>query len=412
MKAPVLRRTRSDWLTVGIITAIATAAVGLSVANSDISHASLNPVAPPGAEHQPALLESAPDSLTEAFRVPNEGVPGVSKPIVVQGLLISNDAHSVTAHNPDGSVAWTYSRDNVEICSLSTAWNRVVTTFRTGRGCGDVVSIDALTGEYADTRSANNSDAVIAISSNDRVGTVSSDRVDLWRSDLVRTVEYGDVEAKQEPNLQPYEDCTINSALTRTELLVVSESCPGDNGIDHLRIQTTTPEDSREPEVAQEVTIDSDGARLVAVGQSAAAVYAPGENPTIISYNEQGHETSRTDVAPSRKIHDSASPFAPATADLPHHMTWFDGERLYLFTPTALRVSQVLEQAIGTGVAAGDRALIPTRDGIDVVDWTTGETQRSIPVDRGGYEGEVYLAVADGNIIEARDGELVALTSN
>src|SRR5699024_8388176 len=109
---PVLRRTRSDWLTVGIITAIATAAVGLTVANSDISHASLNPVAPPGAEHQPALLESAPDSLTEAFRVPNEGVPAVFKPIVVQGLLISNDAHSVTAHNPDGSVAWTYSRDN------------------------------------------------------------------------------------------------------------------------------------------------------------------------------------------------------------------------------------------------------------------------------------------------------------
>src|SRR5699024_5046657 len=86
MKAPVLRRTRSDWLTVGIITAIATAAVGLTVANSDISHASLNPVAPPGAEHQPALLESAPDSLTEAFRVPNEGVPGVFKPIVVHGL--------------------------------------------------------------------------------------------------------------------------------------------------------------------------------------------------------------------------------------------------------------------------------------------------------------------------------------
>src|SRR5699024_5208339 len=167
----------------------------------------------------------------------------------VQGLLISNDAHSITAHNPDGSVAWTYSRDNVEICSLSTAWNRVVTTFRTGRGCGDVVSIDALTGEYADTRSATNSDEVSSISPNARLGTVSSDRVDVCRSDSVRTVEYGDVDAKQEPNLQPYEDCTINSALTRTELLVLSESCPGDNVIDHLRFQTTTPEDSREPEV-------------------------------------------------------------------------------------------------------------------------------------------------------------------
>ena len=72
----------------------------------------------------------------------------------------------------------------------------------------------------------------------------------------------------------------------------------------------------------------------------------------------------------------------------------------------------MLEQAIGTGVSAGDRALIPTRAGIDVVNWTTGETERTIPVDRGGYNGEVYLGVADGNIVESRDGELVALTSS
>src|SRR5690625_3584044 len=412
MNAPILRRTKSDWLAVGVITAIAAVAVGLCVTTSDISHASLQQANPPGAEPQAEFLDAAPESVTEAFRVPNVGVPGVYKHVVGQGLVISNDDHAVTATNPDGSTAWTYSRDNVEICSLATAWDRVVVSFRNGRGCGDVVSIEAATGEYADTRSANNSDKVLALSSNDRVGTVSSERVELWRSDLVRTVEYGDVEAKQEPDLQPHEDCTINSALTRTELLVVSESCPSAEDMDFLRFQNTTPEDSRQHEVAQDVPIDGDGDRLVAVGQSAAAVYVPRERPTLISYDDKGNETSRTDVAPSRAIRDSASPFAPATADLPHHMTWFDGERLYLFTPTALRVSQVLEQAIGTGVAAGDHALIPTRDGIDVVDWTTGETQRSIPVDRGGYEGDVYLAVADGNVIEARDGELVALTSN
>src|SRR5699024_11233250 len=123
--------------------------------------------------------------------------------------------------NADGSTAWTYTRDNVEICSLATAWNRVVITFRNGRGCGDVVAIDAATGHYAHTRSTNNSDEVIAISSNDRVGTVPSDRVDLWRSDLVRTVEYGDVEVEQETHLQPDDECTINTALTRTEPLVV-----------------------------------------------------------------------------------------------------------------------------------------------------------------------------------------------
>lgn len=412
MNTPILRRTKSDWFAVGAITAIAAVAIGLSVSTSDISHASLQRVDTPGDEHQATFLEAAPESLSESFRLPHSPVAGQYRPVVSRGLVISNDAHTVTATNPDGSTAWTYTRDNVEICSLATAWDRVVVTFRNGRGCGDVVSIDAATGMYADTRSANNSENVHAISSNDRVGTVSSDRVELWRSDLVRTVEYGDVEAKQEPDLQPNESCTINSALTRTELLVVSETCPNAQGTNFLRFQNTTPEDSREPEISQDVSISGDGIRLVAVGQSAAAVYVPGETPAIVSYDDSGNETSRTDVAPSAAINNSASPFAPATADLPHHMTWFDGERLYLFTPTALRVDHVLEQAVGTGVSAGDRVLIPTREGIDVVNWTTGDTERTIPVDRGGYDGEVHLAVADGNIIEARGNELVALSSN
>src|SRR5699024_494005 len=97
----------------------------------------------------------------EAFRVPHDGVPGVYKPVVAQGLLISNDAHTVTATNPDGSTAWAYTRDNVQICSLATTCNRVVITCRSDRGCGDVVAIDAATGDYAHTRSANNSEEVI-----------------------------------------------------------------------------------------------------------------------------------------------------------------------------------------------------------------------------------------------------------
>lgn len=412
MSAPILRRTKKDWLAVGALTTIAAVAIGFSWFNSDISHASLQQEAVPGAEHQAEILDQAPDNLTEAFRVPNQGVSGQYKPVVSRGLVISNDDHTVTATNSDGSTAWTYSRDNVEICSLATAWDRVIITFRNGRGCGDAVSIDSATGTYADTRSANNSENVHAISSNDRVGTVSSDRVELWRSDLVRTVEYGDVEAKQEPGFQPNEACTINSALTRTELLVVSETCPTQPGTNFLRFQNTTPEDSRQPEISQDVPVTGDGVRLVAVGQSAAAVYVPGETSAIVSYDNAGNETSRTDVAPSAAINNSASPFAPATADLPHHMTWFDGERLYLFTPTALRVDHVIESAIGTGVSAGDRALIPVRDGIAVFNWTTGGQERIIPVNREGYNGDVHLALADGNIIEAREGELVALANN
>ena len=159
-------------------------------------------------------------------------------------------------------------------------------SYKTGVGCGDTVAIEAATGEYDSTRSAVSSENVVPVSSNDRVGTVSTDRIDLWRSDMVRTVEYGDVEAKQEPDKQPHEDCTISSALTRTENLALTESCPDKPGTTWLRFQDTTPDDSREPDIAADVDIATDGARLVAVGQrpppSTAQARIPRSSPMTI----------------------------------------------------------------------------------------------------------------------------------
>ena len=228
----------------------------------------------------------------------------------------------------------------------------------------------------------------------------------------MRTVEYGDVEAKQEPDKQPHEDCTISSALTRTENLALTESCPDKPGATWLRFQDTTPDDSREPDIAADVDIATDGARLVAVGQKAAAVYRPGPHPTIESYDNKGEKLDSTSAEPSPDIDAGASPFAPATADLPHHMTWFDGSRLYLFKPSDLAVDHVVEDAIGTPIAVDEHMLVPTQEGIAVVDWSTGKTLRTIPVDRGSYHGPVYLTLAGDTIVETRGDQVVGLSAD
>lgn len=121
---------------------------------------------------------------------------------------------------------------------------------------------------------------------------------------------------------------------------------------------------------------------------------------------------STTEVEPSTAITDSASPFAPAIADLPHHMSWFDGERLYLFTPTALEVDHVLDNALGTGITLGERLLVPTEEGIDVVNWSSGRTERTIPVDRDGYTGPISLTLAGKAIIEQRGDTAVGLVAS
>ena len=56
--------------------------------------------------------------------------------------------------------------------------------------------------------------------------------------------------------------------------------------------------------------------------------------------------------------------------------------------------------------------LVPTKEGIAVMDWSTGKTLRTIPVDRGAYHGAVYLTLAGETIVEARGDKVVGLSAD
>ena len=51
-------------------------------------------------------------------------------------------------------------------------------------------------------------------------------------------------------------------------------------------------------------------------------------------------------------------------------------------------------------MAVDDRLLVPTAEGIAVVNWSSGEVERTIDVDREGYSGPVYLTLAGTAIVE------------
>lgn len=406
----LLRRTRGDLIASATLAAVAVVAVGGAWLTAPIRAVDHSPAPAP----IPVVenLADVPTSVSESFRVTDVALPGVHRPVVVDGVVMASDGHTLKAYDDSGQQQYSYGRADREICSLAEAWGDVVITYKSGVGCGDVVSLTAATGEYSATRSALNDEKTVAVSSNDRVGTVGATRVELWRSDLVRTVEYGEVSAKQEPGLQPHEDCTITSALTRKELLAITEVCPDKPEVTMLRLQPTNPEESRKPEITASAEVPSPDARLVGIGQDSAAVYVPTKDPRIQSYDANGTLLSTADVSPAPALDGVEGVWAPATGDLPHNMTFFDGQRLYLLAPSDLSVSHVIEDVRGTGAAVGDRLLVPVDGGIAVVDWSTGQSERTIHVDRAGYTGDVHLEIAGGVIVEKRGDELVALKPN
>lgn len=395
MSAP-LQRTPRDLIATGVVSAVSLLAVVGVWATAPIRSAELTPAAEEvSVEEQ--LLE-VPAGLVKSFTLDSSTLPGQHRPLVAGGLLISNDGHNVFAHDPAGEEVWRYERDR-EICGIGTAWQAVTIAYRNNAGCGDAVSITASSGEYKSTRSAPAPDEVVMTTSNDRVGIANEERVELWRSDLVRTVEYGDVPAPQEANQQPHADCTITSALTRTELLAVTEQCPDGTW---LRLQDTTPEDARKPEITQNIQLEDPASRLVAIGQSDVAVHTGSQ---ILAINGEGETTQRL-ISPKLDV---AGFYSPATADLPNHMSWFEGNRLYLFDPAGLKVTQVFMDAIGTGIVVGDKLLYPVENGISVTDPIFGVQEKILPVQRGAHTGEVSLALAGGTIVEKRGEQLVGL---
>nr|WP_256478178.1 hypothetical protein [Corynebacterium stercoris] len=386
----------------GVIAAIALICILTAFFTAPVRNAQLTPAA---AELENAgRLAVVPTSLTETFRLADTS-PGVA-PVVVDGVIVTYNEGTITGTTPQGDTAWTYHRAN-ELCALSQAWGKVVAAYRDNAGCGDVVAINARTGQYAGTRSSIAPDEVTSVHSNDRVGTVAADRIELWRSDMVRTVEYGKVEAPQEPDMQPHQ-CQITSALTRTELLANTELC--DDGA-YLRFQDVTPEDSRKPEMYGSVEISPD-AFLVAISQEAAAIFDPATSQ-IRAYDKDGNNISTSSVpaldAPAA-LDSGVHPLD--VADLPHHMTYHQGDYLVLMEPGALAATGVFQGALGTGFPAGDRLLYASEGGIAVVDWDANTVDRIIPVDRGGYQGPISIDSAGATIVEKRGSEVVVLSAN
>ena len=141
---------------------------------------------------------------------------------------------------------------------------------------------------YADPEVTLSSDGTTVLSAGDS-------RLELWRSDMVRMLSYGALDARIKPGIPASPLCRLVSAAASSTAVSVLEACPDEAD---LRLTLLRPgRRGRHPElkyVPQPGVSDDSGARVIAVSDTTTAVYVPTPKPAVNIVDETGATIAST----------------------------------------------------------------------------------------------------------------------
>lgn len=356
-------------------------------------------------------------SLTPATRVPAALTPlwsapsaKTTMPLVVAGALVTADGNGVTGRDPaTGTELWSYTRD-LELCGATSVYQYAVAVYPDSRGCGQVSTIDASTGKRGPARTGYADPEVRLSSDGSTVLAAGDSRLELWRSDMVRMLGWGTVDARVKPDVPQSPLCRLVSAAASSAAVSVLESCPEQTEMRLTLLRVSDEEDVPEVKYEQQPGVSADAdARVIAVSDTTTAVYLPTPKPVVNIVDDTGTVTASTllDRAP-----DEAATMSRA-GDL---ITWWTGDSVLVFEASGLRYKYTVAPApggapIGPGTMMAGDLLIPVTDGYDVFNAETGTGIRHIALERTPTDTAVVPAVAGPTLVEQRGDTVVALGS-
>jgi len=398
------RRTRLDVAvaaTIAIVVAVAAAVIWI---RSDArGTTSVTADAPASAVDTPL---SPPASLTEIWRAAS---PESAAPIVADGTVATADGGTVLGRDPvTGTERWRYQRD-MPLCGAIGAWNTVVAVYRDQRGCSQVTQLDGATGQREAQRSSDADDTVTLSYDGTYVVSRGSERMELWRSDLVRTLEFGRVDAPINPGKQPRPDCSLKSAAAGGTRVTVLMNCPGEAG-DRISVLDAAPKDNQEPQEAGSTLLtgpgaDTSGARLIAASGDRTAVYLPAgpiSEARIAVVDGEGTEIASHPA--TTPVTDGATAARNGSV-----FTWWTGTELIALSTSELAPKWTMTGALGPGAIMAGSLLVPVPGAIAVLDPATGTERARIPVTRDSDAGPIATSVLGDIVLEQRGDEVVAL---
>ncbi|ANY05939.1 Rv3212 family protein [Pseudonocardia sp. HH130630-07] len=350
----------------------------------------------------PPPVGPVPAAFTELWRAPSPNTP---VPLAAGAGVVVADGSTVSGRDAvTGRERWSYTRDR-PLCTAGIADGRVLALYRNDEYCSELSTLGPDTGERGPNRTLDARPGVRLIGQ-DPVLATGPDYVETFRSDLVRTAEYGTVRALEEPGDQPRSGCAFRSFAASGDRAGVLERCPGEAS-ERLSVIRPSGTEGDRPAFDSSAETGTDGAQLIAVSADRAALLLPGV-PRLALYDRSGRGVGEFPVAAGARINVPADGVARMGADDRTRYWWTGGATVALDTAT-LQPRWTVPGTLGAGTRYGDRLLVPVPSGLADVDPATGAVARTVPVERDGWTGPVQVVAQGGLLVEMRGTDAVAL---
>jgi hypothetical protein len=398
------RRTKADVLAAAAIAVVVAVAAALiwwtSDARATISRPGVGPAPSPRMAHQ------VPASLKQLWTAPNAPT---DQPVVVAGTVVTAEGHAVLGRRPEtGQVWWSYSRD-ADLCGVAGVYRYAVAVYRDDRGCGQVSTIDGSTGKRGPARSSYADQHVRLSSDGTTVLSAGDTRLELWRSDMVRMLSYGEIDARVKPSSKGlHTGCRLVSAAASSAAVSVLGACGSQADLRLTLLRPSKEEDEPEVRDVPEPGIGvGSGARVLTVSETKTLVYLPAPQPKVDVVDEAGVTVASTLL-----------PKPPSASSVVSHpgnlVTWWTGDKVMIFDAATLAYRYSISASgqsvpVGPATMMAGKLLVPVTGGLAVCDPVTGFGEGFLPVTRPPSNSAVIPAVSGSQILEQRGNTLVAM---
>ncbi len=405
---PPERRRRADVVVaVGLTVAVAVAWTVLwatSPHHGTVSTPAAAAVPPPPA------AEAVPSGFTAAWRAASAATPG---PVVAGPVVVTGDGDAVAGRDAlTGEVRWTYTRD-IPLCTVGAGFpdhdgGRALALYRNGTWCSELTSLHPDTGTRDRQRNPDVHPGTRLLDGGSLVTATGPTYLEVFRSDLVRTVEYGDVPTPRQVGRQPRPGCESTGFAATSGRVAVLQRCPNE-ATDRLTVLIPDGAEADKPQEEFSVPMPASNATLVAVSEDRVAVALP-DPPRLEVLDRSGAQVGLIGLdVPAADVARPPVTGVPVVTGDDAHLYWWTGSRTVALDSLDLTPDWTLPGTLGPAVDYADGLLVPVPAGLAVISPATGRTEQTLPVARADTRAGVVPAVSGETVLEQRGTDLVAL---